>query len=369
MSAVPLGWPTATVRPLAFAHRVRSRVARRRAGTRAIGGSRSAFYDRAWRDAAAELGFDVRGLGGDLLEILGDAGRWRVCRNYTPLDDSVTLMVAGDKPLVLTLLGEAGVPTPRHREFRSDSLGAARQLLAEVGGPCVVKPARNTSAGAGVSTQVTDRTLVAAAAAAATGSRDLLIEEQIAGANLRLLYIDGELADAVERRPPSVLGDGTRTVRALIDAENADRLASGWELSQVLLTRDQDMRRTLASQELSYGSVPAAGRRVVLKTVVNQNDAKHTHNVTEGLSPELVRDGARAAAAVGSRLAGVDVITTDFTRPLSEAGGVVLEVNTTPGFYHHYHQQGGFCAVALHVLEVLAREPARSLAPAAGDAP
>jgi cyanophycin synthetase len=40
---------------------------------------------------------------------------------------------------------------------------------------------------------------------------------------------------------------------------------------------------------------------------------------------------------VGLRLAGVDVITPDASRPLEEAGGVVAEVNGTPGIHHHYH--------------------------------
>ena len=43
-----------------------------------------------------------------------------------------------------------------------------------------------------------------------------------------------------------------------------------------------------------------------------------------------------AAAAVGLRLAGVDVVTTDISRPLSETGGVVSEVNGGPGLHHHY---------------------------------
>ena len=59
--------------------------------------------------------------------------------------------------------------------------------------------------------------------------------------------------------------------------------------------------------------------------------------MTEPLDPGLVEACRRAAAAVGLRLAGVDVITPDASQPLESAGGVVAEVNGTPGIHHHYH--------------------------------
>jgi D-alanine-D-alanine ligase-like ATP-grasp enzyme len=56
---------------------------------------------------------------------------------------------------------------------------------------------------------------------------------------------------------------------------------------------------------------------------------------------------------VGLRLAGVDVITPDASRPLEEAGGVVAEVNGTPGIHHHYHvaDRANATPVAVPILE------------------
>jgi glutathione synthase/RimK-type ligase-like ATP-grasp enzyme len=55
---------------------------------------------------------------------------------------------------------------------------------------------------------------------------------------------------------------------------------------------------------------------------------------------------------VGTRLAGIDVITTDPGVPLGESGGVILEVNATPGYHHHYTRDGIF-SVADLVLDKL----------------
>ena len=113
------------------------------------------------------------------------------------------------------------------------------------------------------------------------------------------------------------------------------------------------MRNTLAGRGLSPRSVPAAGEVVVLKTVINQNFGPENASAAHLLCDEVVDAGARAARCVGARLAGVDVITPDPAAPLGRAGGVVLEVNTTPGYHHHYHKKDGHYPVAVHVLERL----------------
>ena len=48
------------------------------------------------------------------------------------------------------------------------------------------------------------------------------------------------------------------------------------------------------------------------------------------------RSNFAAAACVGLRLAGVDLVTPSLEGSLAETGGVVLEVNCTPGLHHHY---------------------------------
>ena len=91
-----------------------------------------------------------------------------------------------------------------------------------------------------------------------------------------------------------------------------------------------------------------------LKSVVNDNRGDDNLAV-DRLSADIVAVGARAAEAVGVRLAGVDVITPDPTMSLEEAGGVVIEVNTTPGYYYHYHKRDGRVPVATLILERLVK--------------
>jgi D-alanine-D-alanine ligase-like ATP-grasp enzyme len=315
---------------------------------------RAAFYEKLWEGAAAEVGAELRHLGYGISEIRRDGLATRVRQNCTAIDDPITLAVALNKTLVYRLLAEEGLPVPRHLAFTLRTLPRAAAFLEALGADCVVKPANGTGGGQGVTTGIrTRRQLARAATRAAQDSSEILIEEQMAGDNFRLLYLDGVLLDAVQRRPPCVTGDGRSSIRQLVEQANAARLSRGSTVSQVLLTVDLDMRHTLARRGLSLVAVPPAGEVVPVKTVVNQNFAADNVTIADRLCPSLIADGARAARCVGVRLAGIDVIASDPSLPLAESGGVILEVNTTPGFHYHYHKNDGSFPVAVRVLEQL----------------
>ena len=321
---------------------------------RASGRHLTEFYERVWREAAEKLGAAFVPIGAGISEIRLNGVYTRVVENTSPIDDPVTLALAGNKPLTYRLLREAGLPTPRHSEFSLKAMGPAVEFLGAGRVDCVVKPAAGTGGGRGVTTGVRSRThLARAAAAAAVYGDELLVEEQMAGDNYRLLYLDGRLLDAFVRKPPTVVADGRSTVARLVGQANDARLRYGSGLSQVLLTVDLDMKRTLAKQGLMLRSTPAEGTVVTVKTVVNENCGADNTSATHLLCPGVVEAGASAARALRVRLAGIDLITGDPTVPLEESGGAVLEVNTPPNYYYHYHKRDGAFPVAVHVLEQL----------------
>jgi cyanophycin synthetase len=327
---------------------------------RAAGKHLADFHDRMWREAAAHVGAIYTPLGSGIADILLGGIQTRVMGYTCPIDDPVTLAIAGDRPLTYQLLAGAGLKIPGHAGFTFTEMAQAVRFMESGHRQCVVKPAKGTGGGRGVTTGIRRPLhLALAAAAAAVYGDDLLIEEQLEGDNYRLLYLDGDLLDAYVRKPPTVVGDGRSTVARLVRCANSDRLSRGTGLSQVLLTIDLEMRRTLAKQGLSLRTVPPAGAVVTLKTVVNENCGADNATATHLLCDSIIADGARAADALGVRLAGVDVVTPDPGVPLAEAGGAILEVNTTPGFYYHYHKREGAFPVAIHVLKkLLADHPA-----------
>ena len=280
--------------------------------------------------------------------------RTRVVDNMCALDDPVTLAVLHDKPLTHRILQAQGLSVPRHLAFSLKDLAPSKAFLKSMERECVVKPATGTGGGAGVTTGIRTRwQLARAAAAAAVYSDDLIIEEQIEGDNYRLLYLDGELIDAYARRRPALAADGRSAVAALVRQANEHRLKEGAGVSQGQLTLDMDMRRTLAKQGLSLRSVPPAGTTVTLKTAVNENSAGDNSTVMDRLCESVVENGSRAVRALGTRFAGIDLVTRDPGIPLAESGGVILEVNGTPNLYFHYHKADGCFPSAVHALRRL----------------
>ncbi|QDU75747.1 Cyanophycin synthetase [Bremerella volcania] len=336
----------------------RTKLAARRGIGKAMQRQRDEFYSHAWEQAAAQIGASFDHLEGGLYEIRRHGQSTRVWKNYTPHDDPGTLRLAGNKPLVLQKLKQVAPQSP-WKTFTIASLDTARKLLD--GSPHVVKPARNTGAGSGVTTGVrTLSDLRTSAAIASAFDSTLLIEKQIAGANYRLLFLYGELLEVVRRDPPAIQGDGRSSIRQLVAAENALRREQGWRRAQTMLTVDDDMRRTLSSSGLTLRSVPPADQPVTLKTVINENQAAE-NEVVDDLCPEIVASCRDCARELGIQLAGVDIITTDPSVPLEQSGGVVLEVNTTPGFYHHLDCDELKCRVAPAILDAALRQSNSSL--------
>jgi cyanophycin synthetase len=321
---------------------------------RASGTHQTEFYEQTWREAAQELGGTWTRLGPDMSQITLDGSRTRVVHNVSEIDNPVTLAILHDKPLTHRLLSAERLPVPRHAVFSLKDMKPAIEFLASAGRDCVVKPAGGTGGGRGVTTGIRRLSHLARAASAASVYADeLLIEEQISGDNYRLLYLDGKLIDSFIRRLPRVVADGKSSVADLVRQVNEDRLRNKAGISQVLLSIDLDMRRTLAGQGLSLRSVPAKGQVVTVKTVVNENSGADNTTATAMLCLSIIEDGQRAVRALGARFAGIDIMTGDPSVPLSQSGGVILEVNGTPNLYYHYKKSDGCFPVAVHLLRRL----------------
>jgi cyanophycin synthetase len=295
--------------------------------------ARDQAYEQLWGSAATELGATMRPLGRGFLEIRRDGAVTRVRGSTVMLDDVVTFVL--DKEIGQALLAERGVPVPDHVTLHDADPGQVERFLDATPEGCVVKPAEGYS-GRGVTCGVRTRRDFALAVRRAAGySARVLVERMVPGASYRVLLLDGELLDVIRRDPPHVQGDGRSTIAELIAAENRRRVAARGEEGLSRLAIDLDCVFTLRAAGRTLRSVPAAGERVRVKTAVAGNAARENHTVREDVSPELVRECVGAAEAVAVRVAGVDVLTSDVSRPLAETGGAINEVNTTPSLLHH----------------------------------
>jgi cyanophycin synthetase len=86
----------------------------------------------------------------------------------------------------------------------------------------------------------------------------------------------------------------------------------------------------LSRQKLTPESVPEEGREVLI-----QRNANHEFDVTDEVHPDTAAAASLAARIVGLDIAGVDLVVEDISKPLSEQGGAIVEVNAGPGLLMH----------------------------------
>lgn len=302
------------------------------------GGETGAGFWRAmWEEAAAATGAELVDLGEGFLEIRRGGKCTRVWKGFVEIDHPVTLHLAGNKAVVHRLLDSAGIQVPEFAAFALDSIADAADFSRRLGRDCVVKPMRGSGGGAGVTTHVREpHQIKRAAYEASVFDRELIIEEQIEGDVYRLLYLDDEFIDAILRWPPKVRGDGKSSIRELINDENRRRAARGGAAAMGTIPIDVDCRTALKRAGFGLKSVPEKGSEIAVKGTSNSGSELESRSVRDRIGSELREEGARAAKVVGVKLAGVDAITTDPSVSLKESGGVINEVNTTPGLQWHY---------------------------------
>ena len=291
-------------------------------------------YGLLWAGAGREVGAEVVRTG-SFCRVSRDGVTVWTWRQETDLDGVASLRLAADKEAAHAVLAENGLPVPAHIAYSASSPGPAADFLSHWR-RCVVKPASGTARGNGVTTGVSDVAgLEQATMVAGRWGDRLLIEPQLRGTVYRLLYLDAELLDVVVRRPPTVVGDGRRSVAELVAEENRRRSADERALGTAPLSLDLELALTLAAQGVSPRTVVDPGRTLVVKNVVNENAAADNERVATPRQV-LVELGRAAARALGIRLAGVDVVDPD--DPAEPA--TVLEVNGTPGLLLHERAVG-----------------------------
>ncbi len=297
---------------------------------------REDLYARLWENAANDIGAEIQSEENDFFRISKNGRVTTVQFHYVNVDTYFNLMFVAQKPLVCKMLQEHGYPTPRYCEFDPYTLDKARSFLSEIGTSAVVKPRRG-SGGGGVTTGVNNegRLRRASSVAAANWSQKMMIEEQCEGESYRLLFLDGELIDAIKRCRPTVVGDGKRCIEELIDSENSARTNSTSCRALVGLNADLDCRFWLQDNGLTLASVPKLGERMIVKGVANENSIDDNFSVRTEVHSDYRKMGKQLSSARGLKLIGLDLMSVDITSPIRENRCMVNEINIPPGLHYH----------------------------------
>lgn len=279
---------------------------------------------------AHKMGVPFDAMGAELMRLGQGVKRQITQRSACLYDSAISAKACGDKVSTALLLRQAGWPAPLH--VLVGSLEQAQTAALNIGWPVVMKPA-DRERSEGVTVDVNSAEAVAQGfETASRWSRRILVERQVAGVCYRIFVVGDRLVYVVKRQPKSVKGDGLSSVQALVDAANRERLKQppwtrlkAWALDELALL-------CLNKAGLTPESVLPEGQLAALRPFTSDDWGGSAEHVTPNIHPDNVRLAIDAAKTLGLRVAGVDLISTDITRPWHENGAILNEVNFKPFF-------------------------------------
>ncbi len=262
------------------------------------------------------------------------ANQKRIQATVTSETSNIGVEIACDKEDTKYLLEQAEVQVPRGEIIRRER--SLEEACRYVGYPLVVKPV-NGNHGRGITVDINNyEDALVAFKAAQEISRSVIIEKYITGDDYRLLVINNVLVAAAKRTPAHVVGDGTSTIQELVDEVNKDP-RRGYGHEEVLtMIKINDLSLTLiAAKGYTLETVLEKDEVMILKDTANLSTGGTAEDVTDIVHPANVFMAERISKIIDLDICGIDVMTSDISKPLSETGGAVLEVNAGPGFRMH----------------------------------
>ena len=309
-----------------------------RAERTAFGPSTGAILEEA---VSRDIPF-IRLNSGSLVQLGQGVHQQRIRATMTSKTGALAVDIASDKDMTTKLLASAGLPVPKQETVRSaeGAVAAARRI----GFPVVLKPLDGNH-GRGVCLNLMDDEAVREAFVIAEDQSRrgyVIVESFVAGRDYRCLIVGGKMQAIAERVPAHVVGDGTHTVRELVDLTNADpRRGVGHEKVLTKIKVDAAAEELVREQGFTLDDVPPVETMVKLALTGNMSTGGISIDRTFDAHPDNIEIAEEAARLIGLDVAGIDFIAPDIASPVREAGGAICEVNAAPGFRMHTHPTVG----------------------------
>ncbi len=250
---------------------------------------------------------------------------------YTKLNSRISYFFTARKSKTYNYLKQANVLVPDYC-FDSENY---KSLLTKT--PLVVKPVNGTK-GEGVSMNINEEAALQEAVQEAKKYSDrVLIQQQVAGQDHRLLFIGGKFFAAIQRDPPQVKGDGQQTLENLIKQCNEQKAAVYPDYAKTLGQIDVNH----LDKSLDLQAIPMQGETVVITSVANISLGAKATDVSNQVNKLLISQLESILSMWGLMICGVDVMSTDISSNPDEQKSYVIEINSSPGLVPHMYPDSG----------------------------
>jgi D-alanine-D-alanine ligase-like ATP-grasp enzyme len=245
--------------------------------------------------------------------------------SWYPQNNATASTLASDKYFTNKVLEDAGVATlggeyfflhDRHRAHRpaGHEREDALAYLKALGGIAFVKPLQG-SRGDYAQAVHDEASLVRYFGEVSKYYDAVLIQPVVSGLEYRIFLLDDEVVYSARKYPPSLAGDGVRTIRQLLVAHN-----------EALRTRGMSPASIAEESDASLATVLPKGERWAIPGRMNFS-AGGTMALEAPPSEAALSLARKAARTLGLRVAAVDMFTYSDGSPGMMR---VIEVNSNP---------------------------------------
>jgi len=195
--------------------------------------------------------------------------------------------------------------------------------------PVIVKP-NNLSQGSWVQRVDSEEEYYIASNAIFDKTNVMIIERLHQGQDYRVVVFNDDIISAYTRIPLQVVGNGILTIRQLLTLKQEKFIQDGRDT--IIDFEDPRITRKLEKQGLTFDSVLSDWQEVYLLDNANLSTGGESVDVTESIHPDFAMLAKKITKDMWLRLCGVDFMTRDITKPLSEnTDYIVIELNWAPG--------------------------------------
>ena len=158
-----------------------------------------------------------------------------------------------------------------------------------------------------------------------------LLEEQVAGEDLRVHVIQGKIVAACIREPAFVTGNGVDSLELLIEKRRAVMKTQN---PYNFLEIDDNTQALLVEQGIKMEDIPAKNQKVRLKYISNIAQGGVATDITDEIHPDLQKWVTDLSSYLNTGYYGLDLITTDH-KAEPKISTKVLEINARGDWMHH----------------------------------
>ncbi|MEF2175169.1 MAG: hypothetical protein V3575_01750 [Candidatus Absconditabacteria bacterium] len=267
------------------------------------------------------------------------------------INSSLGQKISRNKDLTYKLLEFYGINYPKTIILSKNQEIDYNKIIETLGFPIVIKPS-NTNHGIGISMKIKSvEMLEEGIKEGFKYSSKIIIQRQIKGKDHRILVVGNKVVAGIKKTPCKIIGNGINTIKELIEDENKNPLRGEvinlgntaiYTKPLVSIKINERVKKFINNKyNYDFDSIPQKNEKIYLKGNSNISTGGTYIDITDNINEITKKQCIEFSKAIGLKVCGVDIMSSDISKPMNENGGGIIEVNSTPGIDMHDNEISG----------------------------